>query len=571
MLLLMIGTKLHIALLLALGLLLIAACDVNGNRAPEGVAVYGPRYADVNSTHMYSFGAYDPDGDSVRFRLRWDYDDTSDWTDPVASGILYCMPHSWETSGYYTVTAQARDIHGAESDWALNLDVLVGISPDTPARPIGPEVVQVGRLYWFKTVSRNKDTLISNLKYVFDWGRGKLDTTPGYFPDDDTAGCCEAWYTPGEYDILVRALSWPLSIPSAWSAPHRILVDSIGWLKWQRQLGAATTSSPALDADYGRLYVGCDDYRLYALGLDGEIQWTFAAGAKITATPAVAVDGSIIFGSHDDTLYAVNPDGTLCWKRGLEGKALCAAAVGPHNAVYVGDDGGFLHVRAPGADTWLTFEAEDDIRSAPSIGADGTIYFGSDDDNIYAVTPACSLLWLYPTGSNVRTSPAIDADGNVYVGSEDNNLYALGPDGSLRWKYEADGRIRSSPAIAADGTIYFGTETHGFYALNPDGTLKWRYDAEGDVASSPAIGSNRRVYFGTDGNLLYSLDHDGVLMWKYDCEADIKTAPVIGPDSAIYFTSEDGTVWALRTCCGPGYGAPWPMYRRDLLRSGRMR
>jgi hypothetical protein len=60
-------------------------------------------------------------------------------------------------------------------------------------------------------------------------------------------------------------------------------------------------------------------------------------------------------------------------------------------------------------------------------------------------------------------------------------------------------------------------------------------------------------------------------MWKYDCAAKVGSAPVIGPDSTIYFASEDGTVWALRTCCGPGYGAPWPMYRHDLLRSGRMR
>jgi outer membrane protein assembly factor BamB len=472
MLLLMTGTKPHVALPLALGLLLAGACDVNDNRAPETEAIYGPCYADVNSTHLYASRAHDPDGDSVRFRFRWDYDVESDWTDPAASGDLFYMPHSWDTSGFYTVAARARDVHGTESGWTTGLNILVGIGPDTPTRPTGPEVVQVGRPYWFKTVSRNNDTLMFNLKYVFDWGRGTPDTSVGHFPDDDTAGHYETWYTPGEYDIVVKAFSWPLGIPSAWSAPLRILVDSIGWLKWQCQLGNATASAPALDTERGRLYVGCDDFRLYALGLDGEIQWTFAAGAEITATPAVAADGSIIFGSHDDTLYAVNPDGTLYWKRGLAGEARCGAALGPNNAVYVGDDGGFLHARAPGADTWCTFEAEGDIRSAPSIGADGTIYFGCDDRHIYAVTPSCSLLWRYPTGGYVRTSPAIDVYGNVYVGSEDNNLYALGPDGTFRWRHEADGRIRSSPAIDADGTIYFGTETHGFYALNPDGTLR---------------------------------------------------------------------------------------------------
>jgi outer membrane protein assembly factor BamB len=566
MLLLMTGTKPSVALLLALGLLLAGAC----NRAPEPEATYGPRYGAVDTTYWYASRARDPDGDDVQFRFSWSDTDTSDWSVPAAPGLRCSLPHSWDSSGYYTVAAQARDVRGAESEWAIGIGVVMGLGPVKPARPLGPVVLQIDRSYPFKSVSRNTEPSAHELRYIFDWGHGRPDTTDQRLPNGDTVVCYETWREFGEYEIRVKAFSWPFGVPSTWSDPHRVLVDSIGWLKWQCRLGNATSSSPALDLERGRLYVGCDDFRLYALELDGEIQWTFAAGAKITATPAVAADGSIIFGSHDDTLYAVNPDGTLRWKRGLEGKTTCAA-VGPDSAVYVGNDDGFLHVREPGTGTWRTFEAEDDIRSAPSIGADGTIYFGSDDDNIYAVTPTCSLLWLYPTGGKVRTSPAIGADGNVYVGSDDNSLYALGSDGSFRWKYEADASIQSSPAIAADNTVYFGTESGWLYALDPDGTLKWRYDAKGGITSSPAIGTNRRVYFGSDGDRLYSLDHDGVLMWKYDCGSDIKTAAVIGPDSTLYFTSKDGTVWALRTSCALADNAPWPMYRCDPGRSGRAR
>ncbi len=569
MLLLMTGLKPHVTVSLALGLLLGAVCS--SNHTPEPEATYGPRYGSVDTTHWFASRARDRDGDSVQFRFSWNCGDTSDWTAPDVPGLLCSLSHSWDSSGYYTVAAQARDIRGAESEWTIGIAVVIGRAPEIPAQPLGPTVLQIDRSYRFKSVSRNTEPSAHELKYIFYWGHGKPDTTVQSFHNNDTVARCHTWRTPGEYEIHVMAFSWPFGIPSLWSDPHRVLVDSIGWLKWQRQLGNAISSSPALDLERGRLYIGCDDYRLYALGLDGEIQWTFATGAEITATPAVAADGTIIFGSHDDTLYAVNPDGTLRWKRGLESKAFCAAAVGPDSAVYVGDDDGLLHVREPGTGTWRTFEAESNIRSAPSIGTDGTIYFGCDDDNIYAITPTCSLLWRYPTNGRVRTSPAIDVYGNVYVGSDAENLYALDPDGSFRWKYGTDGAIRSSPAIGTDGAIYFGTESGWLYALNPAGTLKWRYEAEGGIASPPAIGSNRRVYFGTDGDLLYSLDHDGVLMWKYDCGADIKTAPVIGPDSTLYFTSKDGTVWALRTCCELAYDAPWPMYRRDPGRSGRAR
>jgi outer membrane protein assembly factor BamB len=86
------------------------------------------------------------------------------------------------------------------------------------------------------------------------------------------------------------------------------------------------------------------------------------------------------------------------------------------------------------------------------------------------------------------------------------------------------------PAIGADGTIYFGSWDDYFYALNPDGTLKWRFRAENAIDSSPAIDTDGTIYFGS---------------WDW------------------YF-------YALHSSSLGVANSPWPMFRHDPQRTGRV-
>ena len=71
-------------------------------------------------------------------------------------------------------------------------------------------------------------------------------------------------------------------------------------------------SSPAIAAN-GTIYIGSEDYNLYAVNPDGSQQWAFPTGNLIDSSPAIGADGTIYVGSYDGNLYAVNPDGTQKW------------------------------------------------------------------------------------------------------------------------------------------------------------------------------------------------------------------------------------------------------------------
>lgn len=70
---------------------------------------------------------------------------------------------------------------------------------------------------------------------------------------------------------------------------------------WTFATGARVESSPAIAGE--RVFVGSNDGRFYVLGLnDGAKLWEFNAGAPLSASPAIA-NGRIVIGSQDGRLY----------------------------------------------------------------------------------------------------------------------------------------------------------------------------------------------------------------------------------------------------------------------------
>ncbi|MFN2494251.1 MAG: PQQ-binding-like beta-propeller repeat protein, partial [Pyrinomonadaceae bacterium] len=70
---------------------------------------------------------------------------------------------------------------------------------------------------------------------------------------------------------------------------------------WSFATRARVESSPAIAS--GRVFVGSNDGRFYALSLDnGAKVWEFNAGAPLSASPAIA-NGRIVIGAQDGRLY----------------------------------------------------------------------------------------------------------------------------------------------------------------------------------------------------------------------------------------------------------------------------
>jgi hypothetical protein len=86
------------------------------NQPPNEPTIVGPTRGNPNTEYDFSFNTTDPDGDAVMYNIDWG-DNNTEWTEYGDSGVEIILKHTWETSGNYSIKAQAIDINGAESDW----------------------------------------------------------------------------------------------------------------------------------------------------------------------------------------------------------------------------------------------------------------------------------------------------------------------------------------------------------------------------------------------------------------------------------------------------------------------
>jgi parallel beta-helix repeat protein len=87
------------------------------NVPPRKPKIDGSVSGKPNTEYEFSFNATDPNDDAVMFIVDWG-DGNAEWTEYGDSGVEFILKHTWESSGKYTIKAQAIDIHGAESDWS---------------------------------------------------------------------------------------------------------------------------------------------------------------------------------------------------------------------------------------------------------------------------------------------------------------------------------------------------------------------------------------------------------------------------------------------------------------------
>ena len=344
-----------------------------------------------------------------------------------------------------------------------------------------------------------------------------------------------------------------------------------GTLKWTFTTGGDVNSSPAIGSD-GTIYVGSDDYKVYALNPDGTEKWAFETGGWVKSSPAIGSDGAIYVGSYDHKFYALNPDGTERWEFKPWDIVWSSHAIGSDGTIYVGSYDDWIYALSPDGTKKWAFKTGGQVSSPPAIGSDGTIYVGTTGLQIYALNPDGTRKWVFKTGGSVSSSPAIGSDGTIYVASY-KKLYALNPDGTERWAFETGDWVWSSPAIGSDGTIYVGSDDYKVYALNPDGTEKWAFETEGWVKSSPAIGSDGTIYVGSDDHKVYALNPDGRKKWEFETGGAIDSSPAIGSDGTIYVGSLrwDNKVYALTSSSrGLQADAPWPKFQHDNRNTGAL-
>jgi len=100
--------------------------DVIVTHKPEKPIISGLNSGKAGVKYNYSMFSNDEDKDKISFYIEWGDNTYTEWTDNIPSGEILNVSHMWEQKGTYIIKAKARDIHGAESEWA-NLEVSMPI------------------------------------------------------------------------------------------------------------------------------------------------------------------------------------------------------------------------------------------------------------------------------------------------------------------------------------------------------------------------------------------------------------------------------------------------------------
>ena len=92
---------------------------VGPKNPPNAPTITGSTSGKVGTPYTYKFTSTDPNGDDVSYYIKWGDGNVTDWTAFQAPGPPgYSESHTWDERGEYTIEAKAKDIFGAESDWA---------------------------------------------------------------------------------------------------------------------------------------------------------------------------------------------------------------------------------------------------------------------------------------------------------------------------------------------------------------------------------------------------------------------------------------------------------------------
>jgi len=63
----------------------------------------------------------------------------------------------------------------------------------------------------------------------------------------------------------------------------------------------------------------------------------------------------------------------------------------------------------------------------------------------------------------------------------------------------------------------------------------------------------------------------GIKLWEFETGDDVTSSPAIGSDGTVYVGSNDHMLYAIKTDSKGPAKSPWPMFRQNAQRTGRVK
>ena len=324
----------------------------------------------------------------------------------------------------------------------------------------------------------------------------------------------------------LTASAWPAMIADAKNAyvaggPYVYAVDlQTGAQTWRFPDKASVNpfdATPALTGD-GQLIVGGFDKKLYSLNLQtGKSNWQFTGAHDRWIGGALVVDKLIYAVNADYNLYALTLQGALQWTFTAD-QAIWGAAVSDGTNIYFGTLGRKVYAvnAQTGKQVWMQ-KVDGAILGSPVLGTDATLYVDSNAGTVYALSTANGATrWKVAATSWIWSGPALD--GNMlYFGDGKGVLFAHPTAGGTgqSWNKPLNGAIIGTPLISGDN-IVIGTEAGNVYFVDRTGTKLTPISIPGKIYSSPVAAGKLILVAPTGGSAtLTALDSSGAVKWSF--------------------------------------------------------
>ncbi|MCK5314587.1 MAG: PQQ-like beta-propeller repeat protein [Anaerolineales bacterium] len=282
-------------------------------------------------------------------------------------------------------------------------------------------------------------------------------------------------------------------------------------------------SRPTLTSD-NQLLVGSYDKILYSLNPDNGVElWSYTGATDRYVGNPLTIDDNIYAPNADTMLYAINLQGNVQWtfetKDGpqwaqpiSDPECTCIYLPSTNHRIYSID-------ALNGSENWQTEELGGSINGIPAFNPEGVLYVGTFASEMLAIDAHNGqVLWRRPTNDWVWGGPILQ-DDRLFFGDLSGTFYALDvANGQIIWEVNSDGAITDAPLVTED-TVYFNTEAGTLYAINLDGNTRWNKTIGGKLYPSPVLAGDLILVAPIDADaLVYALDINGNTQWGFTPE-----------------------------------------------------